>query len=400
MAEVYFDIGPGDLIVGEAAVEQRMQQVDPRDILPLRQLLTSPDFPYARGDYAPLNSRNLNRNSLLEIGKWVLTTANSGTDTEPIGLSGELIERAYVLGISPSYDTYKHRGLPIRVLAHEIGVPTRHAPTRRGMFDSWSIQDFVDHAGRVIAFNEGEPPTAEVYEAYAHAHPEAPTLRIITLHTPGTSMLNECHGFPDVANWDHERYIAYGAAVAEVNGSSRLTTATIAILSRRRRGPDAGVIAKRFEGWSTFKELALKHLAAKQTKTAMKASAYRAMATSGRMPAAYVALPNSQLVRQGGGYRLLHSWPATRKWTEETKVAHAARAGTKLFTSRILTAVPGLTAADLEKEAERLGIKEDTFPLPDKSESLRVTPEEYETYYRKKRAVDAKRRQSHQTVET
>jgi hypothetical protein len=381
-AEAWFDTRTGDILIGQAAAADRIDEAGPV-IRPFRDVLLDEPFQYGPHDFDKADTQGLDRDGLIRAAQWLINVVNSA-DTEPDqDISKELIRHAHWLGAGASYWMYCEYRLGIANLSQEIQQPVDYSPLDR--FDGWTTQDFVRHASQVAATTPGRRPRAGDYKAYSKAHVGAPTLDNIQARGLNISDLNEHNGFPNVRQWEEEDYIRYGAKVVMINGEDMFKRDTIVVLAAKDRGPSYATTISRFDNWENYKAKVMEHVATTRADTARKVSDYHHMIEDGQLPVAYAVLDEGSLLKTAGSHLLINSWQRSRLWDETRKQRMASVGGSKHYIVALRMSNPLLTAPAIELEADRLGILDDIWPPEDPSVYLKVTAKEVADFRAKER---------------
>lgn len=324
----------------------------------LGELLLCEEFPFKKGDFPLLRAEGVGREECIALGKIAVGAICEAADESP-PLSLHMLGRLYILGLGIYPYTYYHGGRlrSFEELWRLTGSPEGHT---FGRFDRWGVRQFRKLAENVEA-QVGKKPTKVDYIAYAAEHPRSPGLGIINEKVDGVSRLNELIGYPAVKDWVDEDYIMFGVNFVEVNGTEKLTKATIDILSERQRGPSYSSLKVHFSSWENYKKLVQQHI----IDTKLHVSRYRTAATSGDLPAEYAQLSDNELLQRGARFELINELAPDLSSEYKQVLANRSRADNFAASFAKLIArfnLPRVAAGVVELEAKRMGLDEFIWP--------------------------------------
>jgi hypothetical protein len=98
MAETWFDTRTGDLLVGEAAIEERQLEAGPA-IKPLNEIINAQTFEFSIKDFEKADINDWTREDYVSFGKWALRIINEADTEQP--LTERKLQRFYKLGLGP-----------------------------------------------------------------------------------------------------------------------------------------------------------------------------------------------------------------------------------------------------------------------------------------------------------
>lgn len=352
MAETYFDTCLGELIVGEAALAERLEQSEPGDIRPLHELLTTPDFSYTVRDFqkAPVDDWALD--DYRAYGSWLLGIVQSGDG--PPRLTRQQLQRAYYLGLGPddSRISQPSRFGSITQFKLELGMPSVKIS---GLYDDWTFAHFVRHA-RQLAEKLGRKPTMHDYDALSHRH-KGPSYQVIQERVGGVGPLHDAIGYPDVRRWDTEDFILWGVQVMKSNEGT-LDWVMPDILAKARRGPSQKAIIDHFASWSGYKWRVEQEFERQTAIRRAKITTYRQAMSSGQLPGSLWHADTQEVLRTAGIYTLASTLlPAA---SVEAKLALAATPSDGVI-SRLRQHNNALTTDAIERTASVLHLTEDIW---------------------------------------
>jgi hypothetical protein len=376
MAETWFDTRFGELLIGEAAYQGRVDGSFPGDIVPLGDLLLADEFPVDRHEFRSAAPAEWSKEDTIALGASTLRLLRE-VGHEGL-LTKEILLRLYHLGVGFSPDQFIGTGKvfpSVQGYRNEVGDGRGRSP---GQFQTWTTEDFVAHAAKVEAAAGGRPKKRD-YIQFAAQNRDAPSIHIISRHVPGgISTLHEHLGYANTKTWTEDDFITFGGRFIEVNGLSFFSNLGIVALSAKGRGPGYASIIERFGTWNSYKEQVFseyrEQLAAREAERQAKLENYRALIAGGDLPAGYADLPDDVLLRYGAHYRVsLQLVPALKRGRRLHIIEYTTPGFVKALIGCSKTI---LTAGDIELEASILDVYEDLWPMTQYKTHLKVTEEE------------------------
>lgn len=360
MTEFWYDTNANMLLVGEAAIESRLGEIDPAYtdlVVPLSKLVVAKavELQTLVCRQPALDSSNWTRLDWIHHGQWALGLINEEGEEE-------LIRDHFVnlrhLGLGSLLATpfYRHFS-NLTEFKVEVGSIITRAPKQ---YADMSIPDLINH-GCQLARKLGRPPTRADYDQVARTG-GGPTAQIITEQL-SIGELNEYMGYPDITSWDTEDYISWGVRFRRTNPNMRLTTRIIRVLSKQGLGPSERPIYSRFSSLPVYFNLVEEHYRVEENNRQellnAKRKRYTRMAEQGLLPPE--ALESDEALLSYGGKRLVIDRLAPNL-TPDSKLT-AASSPPKYFVSHLKSKVIGLTAGHIESDAVMLDVFDDIWPI-------------------------------------
>ncbi len=246
--EYWFDTRDGALLVGEAAVEERLTEAGPL-VEPLRDLLLTKNFPFNKSDYEKADFRTRTNEEYLEFGRWVLPLITSD-EGEQLPLHLSHLKRLYILGLGPEPETisYDSRFGNLTNFQKLIGSPNQDTKP----FASWPLLRFIDHV-RDIYNQVGRRPKWQDY-VKAGVPWIVPSGMYMHYRFGGITLINELAGFPDFSLYNQSDCLEWSVEVMKSNPGVKLSQKLISTLSSKGKGPSYYKIVDVFTTWPNFIE--------------------------------------------------------------------------------------------------------------------------------------------------
>ena len=233
MHEVWFNIGTGEIAVGQDAAEALIAETGDM-IVPLEELVLDDNFPFQPGDYPRIKTADITQEEALIAGKSLARIFQSRE--KPLPMGKKHIERLNILGLLPGINYIKRNFGRLSTYVDEIGAVANRKSTR---FDGLTTPEIMQLVLDVhLASSPDSPVTMKEIKSYYDAD-ILPHYDYIIARTGNLAKINEYLGFPDIASWDQTDYILYGARVIRFNGEGGLTARNLdnlAIQDRKRVG--------------------------------------------------------------------------------------------------------------------------------------------------------------------
>lgn len=369
MGEFWYDTRVGEMLVGDAAVSERLEQSGPGDIVPLAHLVTA----------NPLEVRILTQNIKLDspdslirtredyiaYGHWILRLLE---ESDTSGLKEDHLENLYFMNIGPLFiGRFRSHFQTLYNYKREIGSPIGRS---RGQFSGWATAEFVAYAQQ-IAKQLGRKPHESDYDQ-AFNSGEGPSMTMLRLHFGSKAELDEYLGYPDIRGWDEEDFIDWGVRALRANSESGLTRGVINALSRKNHGPSTSTVINRFGTLSGFQVKVEERLRQededRQMTKLIKLERYRTMITNNTLPSSAANLSDDELLRVGAQRLIIERCAPD---LNDSKKQHLALGSARRLVSELSRRYVRLTAGDIENEAVVAGIFDDIWQM-DNQEILRV----------------------------
>lgn len=248
--ETWFDTRDGALLIGEAAIEERLIEAGPA-VVPLRQLLLAEEFPVQFDDYEKVGADELSLDDYLVLGKWALKILQN-PDGSLRALTENYLDRLYLLGLGPEKRAY---GRDIRFgsttsFQEAIGSPVNVANPNK--YEDWSLQRYLSLA-RGVFDRTGRKPTPSGYIDEARPD-DAPAYSHIARKHDGFSFLGELIGFTDYEQSTEQELIEWGVDVMKANPDKGFSARLAGKLSAIDRGPPYKLLVRTFTSWEVYAE--------------------------------------------------------------------------------------------------------------------------------------------------
>ena len=368
MSEQWFDVVNGELLLGAAVAEARLQELG-RLVVPLPDLLTGEAALPRPSMIKRRPTREWTREAIIQTGQWALGMLEQTTG-ESVTLERIHMNRLYEMGLAPHWGRqtiFRNMG----ELRREIN--SAKGPDR-GLFDNWSTHDFASYASR-LSKQLSRRPTFHDYSLAAKER-GGPGLWVIKQRFGNVGNLNEHAGFPNMRSWDLDDHVTWGVRVMRANEGQTISYGMIEKLSRRRQGPSEYLIAQRFGKWSEYKKLVLERYDEQDRELALeeeaKLATYRAMVESGELPASCETMPGDDLKKFGAQYMLASHLLASRRPDHRSVALAIAAEPPETFITRIRDRSSELTAAHIETEAVILNVHGDIWSQYETEKCLKV----------------------------
>lgn len=381
MSKIYFDLRDGAMLIGDAAITPRLEQSGIGDVIPLAELLRAEEV---SREYARQSRGAWTNEDFLALGRVAFDLLRQLYPGTGVTLENRDMERMYELGIGPDPAKMvgKKRGIKsYEDIRTEIGAPPGYKP--RGMFDDWTLADYVRYAAEVEAAVGGKP-RPEDYDAYARRHRDKPPLHVVKKIRGGIKSLNERIGYPNFQTWEPEEYVDFGVKFIEVNGLDLFTSTAFEVLHKRRRGPRYLLIRKKFDSWPSYKSLVLEAAAeqaeAQKFDREAKLQKYESLIEDGALPRGGKDLSERDLLVWGARHMLISALFGCKIRSAHRKAALSAKTN-RTFVHALLEAdaTQSLHIGRIELEASIIGVYDDLWPMDQYKQYLRVSAEELAT---------------------
>ena len=350
----WFEMSTGSLVVGEAAYAERLEQSPPGDLVPLADALLgyvslesatrAPEGTYKK---CPSDS------DLEHYGMWLLKIIRT-QDPEAV-VTSSVLSRAHTLGLGIGPEPIGRHFDDLHEFRARLDVP--HF-SRDGAFKNWSTEDFVANASRLVSSLGGRKPNEGDYREWARVGNGPGPNVIKSAMKGGLRKLNSHLGFPDIRSFEYDDFIDWGVRTMRVNEGQRLSTTSIAILSKRSCGPSDITIYKNFGNLPAFFD---------KVEDAYLDSEQRRQEHAAELAATFDTLG----VAQENAWTDAYKQQFTARYivaqrclpnAPKEQLATLATNGPGTFTKSILHTNPELTAGHIELLAVRLEVFDDIWP--------------------------------------
>jgi len=305
MAEIWIDTRLGELLVGEAAISQRLEQTGPGDIAPLRDILLAREFKIA-GDFEKADVTDWQKDDYINFGKWVFNVLNK--DEEPaVAVSWTHVERLYSLGLGPS--GYRIHRSPhfqgMKGFREAIGSPITYREQRSVYRETWGAQDYEKYIeDQEIALDR--KLTRDEINALARQN-KGPHSQTIVSNYGLLRDIDTNRGYYRSEGMTEDNLLEWGVDVMRANNGLLHWTMPY-ILSRRRQGIPARTIHDKVGGFGKFRrrtqELYADIAQVDIVENARVLEGYRKGISNGEMPAELAALSGPELMMRGSIFAL------------------------------------------------------------------------------------------------
>lgn len=263
MGRLHFDTLSGALT--ELPVESTAPCAQAEALLPLTDLLTTPDFPFSYEDFERPTRHEWDMDHVKAIGAAIV--GELAALDQPASLTKRRLRRLHILGILPSYSDLESPELGGYMAFKEAVDPDPRRETRLSSrneeYADLTLSELADvilnRYNALVEGPDGRPfggPITTAMVRQLNGLDMAPSPQYIQTRfgSKPIAKLNETLGFPDVLSWDKHDYITYGASVLRHNGPGSLTQPNIFMLAKQHYGPHVQAICTRFS-WTEFQEL-------------------------------------------------------------------------------------------------------------------------------------------------
>jgi hypothetical protein len=363
MAETWFDTRTGELLVGSAAIEERLPESSPGEIVTLGQLLTVSEFPFGYGDFKKPPSASWSREDMISLGHWALGLINASSE-DYTTLSREHMDRLYLLGLGPAMRR-QHHFKTMGELRASLGESRGRD---YGRYDDWTLHEFVQYAAELCT-QLGWKPRKQDYDAT-----DGPGVSIIRSRIGGISILNEMIGYPNFRLWSDEEYVGWGVRVLRAQDNKEISRSVIDALSVTDHGPSKTTIRKHFGSWLNYKRLVLQeHYRQEAHENALfdkKMTAYTQMLENGELPS-YLRLASAEELLELGGRYVLAKNILNKKHGNVDALMIATNFRLPII-KQLKQYAPLLSTAEIETLAMSLNVYDDIWPVTGLDEILKV----------------------------
>jgi hypothetical protein len=359
VTEILFDVSTGEVLESNGT-QASITPAGNSQLVPLRDLLLAPEFPFQPGYFEHVNSKEWDRERCVQLGKRTLDIISD--EGERRELMYKHFKRLSILGLSPSakfiasqYATETHAA-DFSAFKAEVGSPISYSRTR---YADWGIMDYVAYAEK-IRKKLGTTPRLPDYDALYNAG-KGPSPSLIEKHFGGIKRLHEHLGHPDVSDWEFEDYVGWGVRVLDANPGKSLDIHMIPVLAAQRYGPSLWSIDRDCGSWRRFKNAGTAaHMEVQQDRR-VKAGEYRTLIASQQLPREFETLSDQELLTSAGKYRIATA--CLPQNTEKQRIALATRSS-RTFTKAIREQNPNISAGEIEVIAASEGVFDDIWPAP------------------------------------
>ena len=388
-AEFYFNVQGGTLLVGQLAVMADIAAgAHPADIRSLPELLAGPErivgpkvfepIPYIKPDTVEegaaektTNIKKWDGSEDVITAKWLHGVVKQYSPEKV--LSEEVIIRAGYLNLLPRIKYFKSRDGGLVGLYRDAKLENTRT---RSLFDHWTTEDYVNYI-RKLAQKKGDKPSGNDIEA-ASRQVGNPSVNQICGRFGRLGTLLELAGYVHVLGWSRDDFIDWGVRFMEANDGKLPNSRTMAILSVRHLGPSFKSIYERddFESMYDFQTECIfayerKMQYKKQLRETQLEEIYALLPNDKILNALAAGATNEQdLIRLFAKYKLVREYES---YTPKKEIIRTCRAkSSKGLVSLIMRSTEDVTAADIETQAEILGLHDTIWPMSGYLQNLNV----------------------------
>lgn len=389
MERIWYDTHAGKLVVGETAVAGMHERLGNGGVVPLAELLQTPEFPFTARDFGRLDTRGWQREDYEATGRFVMQVLATHEDPRPVVTSRHL-ERLHKLGLGPEPCEYAYNpGSPFRSLPEFQMAIGSKAVVFVGAFEEYNQDDF-DRMTKQLIQRLGRLPKCEDFDEAAAARPgKFPSYQIIRTHTDGLRAIFDRLGYPDIRSWDDIDYLHWGVRVMEANDGKDITVTMCNVLAGRKRGPSDVTTAKYFTTWQNYKQEVRTRYDQQVTALHQKLERYRGMVQAGDLPGDYLQLDDEQLVYQAARYLLVKALNPKRPQASVQRIAESPS-----YMSQLRGSAEGVTDGLIENTAVMLDVFDDIWPHTEYKQYLAVSDDEIAAAQERKILNNKRRRQN------
>lgn len=385
MTRFGFDISSGEQLIGQAAIDMRMEQNGP-DVVSLPELLTAEHFPFETGDYELLDTRTWTPEDYRIWGIWAVNVLREAP--EPTAFNREHAVRLRTLGLGPvvkrlgEFTTFR-ASLAVSLIP-KGPVHAKNAARERPDFYNWTEIRFVRYARRV-AERVGRRPRAADYDQSGDHLPSAWAIR---QHFGSIATLNEHIGYPNYGEWQPADFVEYGLHFIKANGYEPgiFVPYLFDVVAQKERGPWRDRVAKVFGSWGDYKIQVLKEFSAERKR---KTARYRTMVETGRLPGIFRNLDDGAIDQTAAKYLVISE--LIKGMNEDAKAQLALIVPLPDLLRHLKSHDRTISNARLAGVAAKAGVYDDMFAPPYAS-YLALTPDEIDQAIIKTRENGARNR--------
>ena len=373
----YFDTEVRELLDDETAL-RRIEAGD-GTVRHIGSLLLDTEFPYQATpvDHATAE-QSWSRDELVQLGRWVLGAMHM-VRTEEVHTSSQLtrthLERLRALDIGPSRYWFRRHFKTMWQYREALGIHAGHAI---GKYSDWSRSQYIAYANRLSGEPKRRLKEADFDKAHQAGEGPASTYIIHSLEG-GIGALNEALGFPNIRDWEHEDFVAWGVRVMEANNGI-INKYVIDDISKRDRGPSTRTVSNNF-GRSLLgfkREVKAAWLVKKEQEARRRGELlhnFDELVSIGEMPEALAAANESERAVMAAKYRLAQVSLPTKPSSVYAKLAQVSSAAMISSIRNCDRNNRQLTPGYIELLASTNDIFDTIWPLLDYMDYLKVPDE-------------------------
>lgn len=381
MHKAWFDARACELLTDPDLAAERAREAGTA-VMPLIELLETPDFPYKDGDFPRVNGSGWTRDQLIGYGQHMLGLLTEQPDSTP-PIRREHFRRLVILGVGPSIGRISFADFKDAIGATPKGA--RPAANRLAFRNA--DLDVFRSTGMALVKKLGRKLTNETYRA-AIARNEVPSYERLQQIVGNVGELNDLLGYPNFEAWEAEDYVDYGLRYLHANTPEKFTVRGLTVVSRRDYGPWPKTANKFFHSWSGYKGAVMDEWARLESARNTRLTSYRTSIEAGALPAEFSTLDNAGLLQAGGRYRLIAKCDPSMK--PDTVMRYTTFSPAVLAT-KMRERQQHISKAYIESVAQSMHILDDTYPEPHDPRII-VTDEDIMALRLERNAQDRKRR--------
>ncbi len=371
----YFDLSTGSLLVGETAYELHIESgANPADIKSIGEVVCDPSIELVRSQYEPLDTRGWSKEACISAGQRVLSFLPDTYEAyNP--LSKSVIHRAHILGFMPGVSTItaSSRFSTIPNFNRAIGL---EPGLSRGIYDSWSVQQFVDYVGKMASKVPKHRNLSGQLESLSQKG-EGPSPYVIRKRLGSLSRAINLAGYADPRSWEEQDYLDWGVRFMLANDGELPVAGVIEVLSPQRKAPSRKNIHDRFGTLSKFKTRLAEEYSAEverqEGERKQKIDYIEEAIKNGLVPAELLEQTEpSSLLKIVGRYMVVSKLLAHLEESEKQDIATLRR--TNSFSKAIQRENAEISLGLIETTAEEIGFFDDIWPLDNYKKVLKIPP--------------------------
>lgn len=373
-SESLYDITSSQLLIGKAALAQHIEAGShPADIVTLREALLDPHLDISSGKNQRLDTRSWDTQDYVTYGRWIASV----TELEGAkGLTSRIIDRASKLGLGPSVKKIRRstKFNKISLLQKEAGLDKDRR--RIGYFDEWTTGDFIEHL-RHVGEEKGRRPTIETLKRRREQGLDEPHPNLIKQRVGSLPLAYELAGFVSTLNWDRDRYLQWGVEFMQANQGKLPTRKSLDILSKAQRGPSYPGVHRWFGGLISYQEqlpgLFRESVKDEYRQRERKIAQIKQEVKDGTIPTHLfkdIESPDGVIARYAK-FRLVNELFPDLLLKQRVALCIYPLFGVE-FADYLKQHKESLTVWEVEQHAQKLGIKDDIFPVSERIKYLKI----------------------------
>lgn len=370
---IFYDISEGAFLLGEIARDAHIDAgAHPEDIKEFVDLLTSEERQVAASDFPKIPWEEWEYTDIVPHLRFLQNVISESINSNVI--SEEIITRAGYLGLSPRISFFKMQRGGLSRLYQSADIAT--ARTREA-FDDWSVEDYINYARRLEKKLKRKPE----YEDFLALSESArnPSPKIIAERFGSIGVILEPLGYPNIKGWSEDDFIEWGVKFMKANDGKLPTSRALAILSRKKRGPNVTTIYDR-PYFTSLMDYQTRVARVYETQAAEETRVQKLKIEAAQLAADHdfrlkrildQAQTETDIIGLYAKYRVAATL-LTRDASSDDLFKTCTPRDPSYFVKNILQRSPHINTAHIEETANTLGVFEDIWPFDDYMTFLKV----------------------------